>query len=297
VKKFSLIIGNFDGVHLGHQSLIREGLDLSPVVRVLSFRPHPIKFLKPNQAPTLLYDYRQQEEVLLRSGVDRLQSLQFDSELAHMTGTEFFHKKILSLNPWAVVVGDNFRFGAGRASGIEEMLKFCQESNLYFKAVSPLLADGEPVSSSRIRDHLGKGNLSMASALLGRNYGFQGIVVHGKHLARQLGYPTANIELAPEREGRLPLKIGVYAGMSAGMGPFVMNIGVNPTVQESDSSTLKVEAHFFNNSDPANLDLYGKHLSFEILHYLREEKKFNGLSELKNQIGLDIQSARKVLGL
>jgi riboflavin kinase/FMN adenylyltransferase len=297
VKKISITLGNFDGIHLGHQALIAEAKALAPSVHVLTFHPHPASVLFPGREPVLLLDYKQQREVLLSLGVSQIEVIPFAKEFAKLSGKEFFSTEILSRNPGAVVVGHDFRFGSGRQAGVSELAEYCRNSQIIFKSVPAIFAEGRVVSSTWIRECLGRGEFSKAQQLLGRPFEFVGQVVEGKKLGRTLGFPTANLRLPDERKSRLPLSWGVYAGVARDYGPFVMNLGHAPTVNQDH--ILRIEVHFLSGDNQGEFrqNLYGKEIVIGPQFFLRAEKKFSSLDDLKNQIQTDVRQARELLNL
>ena len=258
----------------------------SAEVRVLTFHPHPSEVLAPDRAPVRILDYGDQERFLIKYGARQVAGLQFTQAMAELSAREFFSHEILSLRPGTVVVGHDFRFGKARQAGATEMAEFCREAGIQFQALAPILESGKVISSTWVRDCLKSGDFNMATKLMGHCFTFSGIVVEGKKLGRTIGFPTANLELAPERKNKLPLAFGVYAGVCKAEGPFVMNVGQAPTI--SSDAKLKVELHFLN----CNKDLYGRRLEVEPQSFIRPEIKFSSLEELKKQIQNDVVAAK-----
>lgn len=282
-------IGNFDGVHLGHQQVLaqvlRKGAELELPTVVIIFEPQPREFFAGGKAPPRLTRFDEKVRLLREQGVDRVLCLTFNERLRSMTADEFVHD--LLLNGLAVqhfVVGDDFRFGCDR-SGDYNMLR--QSGERYgFSVVNTETYDvmGDRVSSSRIRNALLNNDLELACQLLGRPYRVSGRVMYGQQLGRQLGVPTANV-----RMHRFPCPLtGVYAVTVTGAGireQGICNVGMRPTV----NGTLPVlEAHLFDFEG----DLYGQLLSVEFKAYIRPEQKFEGLDKLKQQIETDIKQVR-----
>jgi riboflavin kinase/FMN adenylyltransferase len=294
VKKISITLGNFDGVHRGHQSLIQAARAYSEQVHVLTFQPHPAAILSPGRAPVRLMDYQDQKNALGQAGAAQVEVIRFSQEFSQLSGDDFFKHEIFSRSPEAVVVGEDFRFGRKREAGIRELREMCRIRGIQFQAMPPVLEGDRPISSTWIREILSQSDFSTARRLLGRPYGFSGQVVPGRMLGRTIGFPTANLKLAPERESKLPLVLGVYAGQvlidqGATAYDVVMNIGHAPTVHSDQ--VLKVEVHFLD----FNQDLYGKTLTVKPLRQLRSEQKFSDVAALRYQIGLDVESAKKIL--
>lgn len=285
-------IGSFDGVHRGHQELISRLLQSSKVWGaepvVLTFRPHPSRVLNPQRPVLRLFDDEDQRERLELLGVKVLIEEPFTPELARVGAAEFFENWLLRpLRPQALVIGHDFAFGSGREGHRDFLEKICREQQIELHVVEPILVEGAPVSSSRIRAALASGDVHDASLGLGRPYYLKGVVVAGAKRGRTIGTPTANIRPMME----FTPKFGVYVTRTrVGSQTFdsVTNIGVNPTFHDEPGAPLKVETHLFEFSG----DLYGREIRVELLQYLREEKKFSGLDALKTQIAEDMNRAR-----
>jgi riboflavin kinase / FMN adenylyltransferase len=295
-KSSVLTIGNFDGVHLGHQKLLTEVLlqsknYKSPSV-VCTFRPHPMTILKPNEPHHRLFDYRDQFEVMNQMGLDFLIEEKFSKDFSLMSAEEFLENYIEKIfNPQHLVVGYDFNFGKSRIGNTDYLRDFCQKKKWGLTVVGAYEKDGQIISSSQIRKLLEHGDLKKAEEYLGRPYYLRGPVRLGYKRGRVLGTPTANI--SPEIDF-VPRK-GVYftwAYFEDKKIPSITNIGFNPTFEHSDSY-LKVETHLFN----FDQDIYGEHLKVELCQFHRDEMKFGSLDLLKDQIAKDIQIARKYFGL
>lgn len=283
----ALAIGNFDGMHLGHQALLKkltqtaQALNLTSAV--MTFEPHPREFFTPESAPTRLSSLREKLEFFEEAGVERVYVCHFNQRFAKVTAEEFMQNILRdSLNVQAVLVGDDFRFGAKRAGSIRDFI------NAKFNLISlpqVNLVDAnsnvERVSSTRVRSALAVGELQQAAALLGRPYSVSGKVVHGAKLGRQLGFPTANVHMRHER----PALTGVYAVKLDGLNG-VANLGVRPTIAGLPKLLLEVHVIDFNG------DLYGKHVHVQFLRKIRTEMKFGSLDALKAQIAADVEVAR-----
>jgi riboflavin kinase/FMN adenylyltransferase len=283
-------VGNFDGVHLGHQALaevaVRDAHAMGGLAVVLTFDPHPSQVLSPDRAPRALMTVEQKAEVLGALGVDRLAVLPFTRELSLET-PERFARLVLreALGAAVVVVGAGFRFGHRRAGDVRALEACGQAMEFRVHAMEPVLHEGAPISSTRIREALARGDVEAARDLLGRPFRVDGTVVPGAGRGRTLGIPTAN--LRPENE-TLPGS-GVYA-CRCGSQPAaaVVNIGRRPTFGEG--ATI-VEAHLLDFEG----DLYGSRLRVEFIARLREERRFPGRQALVAQIHEDIAAARAVL--
>jgi len=282
----ALAIGNFDGMHLGHQTLLRElvryaGLN-NLASAVMTFEPHPREFFTPHHAPARLASLREKLEWCAELGVNHVFLVRFDQTFANISSQDFLqHVLIHSIRAQAVMVGEDFRFGAGRSGGVAQIA----EAGIKLITLPEVLIETsnghQRISSTAVRNALAAGELSVAHRLLGRNYSISGTVVRGQQLGRQLGYPTANVHMRHER----PALTGVYAVMLDGM-PGVANLGVRPTL--AGIPKLSLEVHLFD----FNGDLYQRHVHVEFLHKLRDEIKFADLSALKAQIAQDVAAAQ-----
>lgn len=291
-----LTIGNFDGVHRGHQELIAQLLraarrhQVAPVA--FTFNPHPVKILNPEKPVIRLFDFEDQRERLDLLGVQILVEQPFTLEFARVEARDFFENYLLKpLRPKAIVVGHDFAFGRGRSGDHEFLKKICSEHGVELLVVPALQVDGGAVSSTRIREALTAGNLDLAAHLLGRPYYLKGDVRKGEQRGRKIGVPTAN--LAPLTEFT-PLA-GVYVTRTrVGTQTFrsITNLGTNPTFESEPGAPIKVETHLFDFAG----DLYGREIRVELLKYLRPEKKFSGIDELKQQILSDLSEARMYFG-
>lgn len=282
----ALAIGNFDGMHLGHQTLLRElvryaGLN-NLASAVMTFEPHPREFFTPHHAPARLASLREKLEWCAELGVNHVFLVRFDQTFANISSQDFLqHVLIHSIRAQAVMVGEDFRFGAGRSGGVAQIA----EAGIKLITLPEVLIETsnghQRISSTAVRNALAAGELSVAQRLLGRNYSISGTVVRGQQLGRQLDYPTANVHMRHER----PALTGVYAVKLDGM-PGVANLGVRPTL--AGIPKLSLEVHLFD----FNGDLYQRHVHVEFLHKLRDEIKFADLSALKAQIAQDVAAAQ-----
>jgi riboflavin kinase / FMN adenylyltransferase len=278
----ALAIGNFDGMHLGHQALLQKLNDAAKVLNlrsaVMTFEPHPREFFAPETAPARLSSLREKLEHFAEAGVESTYVCRFNRSLAKLTPQEFMQNILReSLNAQAILVGDDFRFGAMRAGSVLDFM----EAKFNLISLPQVNLDDARVSSTRVRSALASGDFQQADLLLNRPYSMSGKVVYGAQLGRQLGFPTANVHMRHER----PALKGVYAVKLNGLNA-VANLGVRPTV--GGISKLKLEVHVLD----FNADLYGKHVHVEFVHKIRDEMKFDGLDALKAQIALDVESAR-----
>ena len=283
----ALAIGNFDGLHLGHQALLAKLLETAKQQKlksaVMTFEPHPREFFTPNQAPTRLASLREKLERFADAGVDVVYLCRFDQKFAALSSDDFIQQILLhSVNAKTVLVGEDFRFGAGRRGGIEDIAN--AGLNLISLPQVTLTENGilQRVSSTRVRNALAAGQLEVAASLLGRSYSISGKVIRGAQLGRKLGFPTANVHMRHER----PALTGVYAVKLDGLEG-VANLGVRPTV--AGVPKLLLEVHLFD----FNGDLYGHHVHVEFFQKIRDEMKFDGLPALSAQIAKDVQVARQ----
>jgi riboflavin kinase/FMN adenylyltransferase len=287
-------LGNFDGVHLGHQAVIgqlaEKAAELHLPTVVLVFEPQPQEYFRPDDAPARLTRLREKLKALQRYSVDRVCCLEFDAKLAAMPAEEFIRRILVDgLGVRYVVVGDDFRFGKNR-QGDYALLQAAGEQ--YGFAVVPMhtfTIDGERVSSTRVRKALAAGDLATVEKLLGRPYRMSGRVAHGDKRGRTIGVPTANIHL---HRKTTPVR-GVYVVEMFGLDrePLagVANVGTRPTV--NGTHTL-LEVHLFDFSQ----DIYGRYVTVNFLHKLRDEQRFASFDELKTRIFRDMDEARAWLG-
>lgn len=283
----ALAIGNFDGLHLGHQALLKQlkhaSHELGLISAVMTFEPHPREFFTPDLAPARLCAMREKLEYFAEAGIERVYICAFNHRFAKITASEFMqHILRNALNAEAILVGEDFRFGAKRAGSIADFTR--EKFNLM--SMPQVTFEGARVSSTRVRSALAEGNLEEAAKLLGRHYSISGKVVHGAKRGRQLGFPTANVHMRHER----PALTGVYAVKLNGLNA-VANLGMRPTIAGVRKMSLEVHVLDFNG------DLYGKHVHVEFLHKIRDEMKFDGLDALKAQIGLDVMEAKEFFSL
>ena len=283
-------IGAFDGVHRGHRAVIErllvQGKAMSLPTVVIVFEPLPREYLTPLQAPARLMSFREKFLILKELGVDRVLRIRFNDALRSMSADAFVDEIFAEgLGVHFVALGDDFRFGADRQGDFEfvkrrgEVLGFdCQSMNTL------TCGGGERVSSTRVREALADGDFALAQELLGRPYEISGRVVYGRQLGREMGAPTANVEL---HRLRSPLS-GVFAVEVTGAGlecaPAVANVGTRPTV--NDSIRANLEVHLLDR----DINLYGQRIAVRFKYKLREEKKFASLDELKENIQKDIDT-------
>jgi riboflavin kinase / FMN adenylyltransferase len=291
-------LGNFDGVHLGHQVVVRRAVEeaRSRGLRAVAvtFDPHPRAVLRPGSEPKLLTVLEVREELLLGCGVDEVRVIRFDLELSKKSPRDFVREVLVGeLGAGVVVVGENFRFGYKASGDVKDLDRHMRDAGGEAYAVPTyVLGDagsGEAINSTRIRMLLHDGEAREAARLLGRPYSLRGVVVEGDKRGHALGFPTANV--LPGSVALVPGR-GVYAGhVRVGEERYgaCTNVGVAPTFERRES---RVEAYLLNYEG----DLYGEVIDVTFEERLRPEKQFSGVYELKEQIARDVAEARRVVG-
>ena len=288
-REVALTIGNFDGVHRGHQAmlarLIEAADDLALASAVLTFDPHPREFFAPHAAPPRLSTLRGKLERFAAQGIERVYIARFDGALAGLAPEAFIDEVLVRrLGARWVLVGEDFRFGKARAGDLAALRGVARSFSV--EAMRTVAVDGERASSTTVRDALAAGDFARATALLGRPYTLAGRVAHGAKLGRTLGFPTANLRL----KQRPPLT-GVFAvrvhGIAAEPRAGVASLGVRPTVTERGAPLLEV--FLFDFDEP----LYGRRIVVEFLHKLRDEARFPDLDALTRQMHRDAAEARE----
>ncbi|MEM7359313.1 MAG: bifunctional riboflavin kinase/FAD synthetase [Pseudomonadota bacterium] len=283
-------IGNYDGVHLGHQHVIKTLLEQSQALNapatVITFEPLAKEFFRPGSVP-LLHSVSQRAEQLFALGIDRVLCIEFTAEFAAYSPARFVEEVLLDgLGVRYLSVGDDFRFGKDRAGDFEFLKKFGESHDFSVTAHDTFEIGGSRVSSGRVREALQNADFKLAETLLGQPYTISGVVSRGQQLGRTLDFPTANIVLEPTQTA----VNGVYAVRAIGAGEVtvngVANIGTRPTV---DGSENRLEVHLFD----FDADLYEKKLRVQVLHKIRDEQKFSSIDALKIQIAADADSARR----
>jgi riboflavin kinase/FMN adenylyltransferase len=283
-------IGNFDGVHRGHQAILarlrERAVELGVPSCVVIFEPQPREYFAPDSAPARLARLRDKVALLAAEGVDRVLCLAFNQRLSKLSAAEFVDTILVDgLGVKHLEVGDDFRFGCDRVGDFEFLQQAGLSQGFTVEAAQTVELDGMRVSSTQVREALAKADFPLAERLLGRPYRITGTVLHGQKLARQLGTPTANIQL---KRHRVPLT-GVYlvsVELDGKAWPGVANIGVRPTV--SGDGRAHLEVHLLDYAG----DLYGRRLTVEFHHKLRDEQRFASLEALKSAIDADIAAAR-----
>jgi len=284
-------IGNFDGVHLGHQEVLGQlaeragGLGLPTTL--ITFEPQPLEYFAPERAPARLTRLREKLQALWRFSVDRVLLLPFNRQLAEKTAAEFIQQILVDgLAVKYLVVGDDFRFGRGREGDFDTLVSAGAQHGFQVVNMHTYSVDGERVSSTRVREALNRGDMRAAERLLGRHYRMSGRVRHGDRLGRELGFPTANIWLHRQVT---PLE-GIFAvevfGLEREPLAAVASIGNRPTV---DGTRTILEVYIFD----FDAEIYGRYLQVSFLHKLRDQLKFDSLEALREQIARDVQDTRE----
>ena len=286
-----LTIGNFDGVHLGHQQVLQAVVEQAkqcslPSV-VMLFEPLPIEYFSPHHAPVRLMNFREKMSALQGSEVDYVLCVRFNRAFSELSAQQFVKTVLVdSLNVSHLVVGDDFRFGQQRLGDFNSLIQSGKQWGFSVTDMPTLDVAGERVSSTRIRSALAVPDLLQAKALLGKPFCFNGRVIHGQKLGRTLGFRTLNLN--PKRI-QMPVQ-GVFAVTVGGIAdtpcPGVANIGLRPTV---DGMRPSIEVHLFN----WTRDVYGAHVDVTLEKFIRPEQTFNGLDALKAQITLDAEQAKQ----
>ena len=289
-----LALGNFDGFHLGHQAVvnraIQRGFHERRRVIVATFDPHPVRFFKPDLRHFYLTTLDQRERLFAHAGADAMLVFRFDAELAS-TAAEDFISGILAeqLGVAAVVTGADFTFGRGRGGNVELLREFGRAYEIAAETVPPVMLDGTPVSSSRIRQALGAGDPAAATHLLTRPFAVEGIVEHGDARGRALGYPTANVRLGQYQRpqyGIYAVRVRVDGGDHDHAG--VASFGIRPMFEPPEEL---LEAYLFDFDG----NLYGRRIEVDLIAYLRPEAKFDSVDALVTQMRSDEARARELL--
>lgn len=291
-----LALGLFDGVHLGHQHVLRHALahatTLAGASVALTFDPHPLAVVCPDRAPRLLQPLPQRLRALQSLRLDATLVIPFTTSLASLTGDEFIRGLLREAGTVrSLSVGEGFQFGHRRSGNVQLLRELGATLGFHVHVAPPVSLGGEVVSSSRIRQYLRDGQLDQASELLGRPYALSGVVVRGDQLGRSLGFPTANLEISGLE---LPPN-GVFAVRVRRLAtdsdhPAVLNLGVRPTLARSEGE-LRFEVHLLDFEG----DLYGEELEVTFVERLRDERRFPGPDALRVQIATDITAARAIL--
>ena len=291
----ALTIGNFDGVHLGHQAMLARlraaAAERGLPAAVMTFEPHPREVFTPDQAPARLTSLREKLELLRGQGIDRVVLARFSRRFAALSAAEFIERILLAgVRARWVLIGDDFRFGAKRVGDFALLQQAGAAHGFEVESLSSVMVDGVRVSSTAVRDALAAGDMVLATKFLGRPYSISGRVVHGDKLGHELGFPTANIQM---KHNKPPLA-GIFAVELCGLDgdqrgirlPGVASLGVRPTVKQNGAPTLEV--HVFDFHDR----IYGAHVRVDFLHKLRDEAKYPDLPTLIAQIARDVAQTK-----
>lgn len=297
LKDSVLTQGTFDGVHLGHrrilETVVSEAKKIAGNSVLLTFHPHPRQHLFPNeQAPKILTTLAEKCKEVEKLGIDFMVVLPFNEYVANLSALDFVEQILIQhLKVKKMIIGYDHHFGKNRGGNLQFLLNVSRNYHFSVEEIPANEIDDIAISSSRIRKALLNGQVELAASLLGRNYGLEGIVVHGQKLGRQLGFPTANLRI-PEEEKLIP-KTGVYAMLCCvGVEKYfaVGNIGYNPTIEGKGFS---IESHLFGFQD----NLYDIAVRFELVARIRDEQKFNNVEELKEKIQQDCEKAKEIFAI
>ncbi len=287
----ALTVGNFDGVHLGHQAvlarLVEKAKSLGVPACVMTFEPHPREFFDPANAPARLTDMREKLSLFAALNIDRVHLCRFDAKFAKMDSSEFEYKIHSGLGAKWVLIGDDFHYGAKRAGNFGSMTDAGKQFGFEVEAMRSVKLGGQRISSTLVREAVKVGDFGLAKRLLGRNYSIVGRVVHGDKLGRALGYPTANIRLKHNKPPLSGIHVVEVHGISEDPVRGAASLGVRPTVVRGGNPVLEVHLLDFEG------EIYGARLRVDFLFKLRDEEKFPDLETLKARIGRDVQDARR----
>jgi len=288
-------LGNFDGFHLGHQAVVGRAIarafhERRPAI-VATFDPHPVKFFKPDLPPFRLTTLGQRERLFAHAGADAMLVFEFNAALAAMDAEEFIAEVLAKrIGAAGVVTGDDFTFGKGRTGDVALLKALGEKHGVIAEAVAQVLIEGVRVSSGRAREALVAGEIGEATRLLSRDYGIEGVVQRGDARGRELGYPTANLQLGDYQRP----KYGIYAVRvtldDGSEHPGVASLGIRPTFEPPQEL---LEAHLFGFDG----DLYGQTIEVALHAYIREERKFDDVADLVAQMKEDEAAARRLLAL
>ena len=284
-------IGTFDGVHLGHQQILKQLIDTSRKSKLksvlLTFFPHPRMVLQPDVPMHLIQTIEERERALAKTGLDYLVIHPFSAEFSRLSADDYVKRVLVQqLNVQKVVVGYDHRFGRNRTASLEDMYHYADIYDFELIEIDAKKIDSTAVSSTKIRKAIDEGNIELANTYLGQPFTLEGMIVHGDKRGRELSYPTANMDL--KNPHKIVPKQGVYlvkSNLSNRVVYGMMNIGTKPTF---DASMPSIEVHFFD----WNGDLYGQAVQVELIKWVREERKFSSVEELQTQIQADEQYCR-----
>ncbi len=301
-----VVIGNFDGVHPGHVEVLREAQTRRPDLPlvVVTFWPHPVRVLRPDRAPMLLTGLDDRIALLRAAGADRVEVVSFTPAFAQFAPEQFVTEVLLPLRPALIVVGENFRFGH-RAAGTVDTLRELGRDRFEVDALRLVRFRDEETCSTVIRDALTSGDVAHAAEHLGRPFRFTGVVAHGDHRGRELGFPTANLPVPEELacpadgvyagwverlDGRDAHGVPLADGRSAERWPAAISVGTNPTF---DGVQRRVESYVLGRTD---LELYGAPIAVEFVDRIRGQVRFDGIDALIVQMNDDVRRSHEILG-
>lgn len=284
MKQSVVVLGNFDGVHLGHQRIIKDAVSFAKkhgfICIVTTFNPHPQQFLAPKQGLKLLTTLKERKNIFKKLGADKIKVFRFNKKIHNLSGEKFIKKYIYKgLKAAFVFVGYDYVFGYNKSEDVNKLRKLGKKFGFIVKMVKPFKKDNIPVKSSTIRNFLIEGKLKKAIHFMDRPYIISGKVIPGVGRGKEIGFPTANLLIDPDK--LLPIH-GVYIG-TIGKKKCLVNIGLRPTFGHDQVSVEIFISHFHGN-------LYGKHLTVNLYKRLRNEIKFPTIEDLKNQIKKDIKT-------
>jgi riboflavin kinase/FMN adenylyltransferase len=292
----AVTIGNFDGVHLGHRTMLQRLVDVARqrglVPCAVTFEPHPREFFAPDKAPARLSSLREKLQMLRDCGIEHVHICAFNHAFSQLAATDFIDQILLDgLHAQYILIGDDFRFGAKRAGDFGLLQSHGGQHGITVAAMDSITLDSLRISSTAVRTALADGDLALAARLLGRPYSISGRVAHGDKLGRDIGYPTANIAF----KHNCPPLTGIYVVQVRGLAdtplPGVASLGVRPTVKQAAKPVLEVHLFDFDRN------IYGEHLCVDFLHKLRDEQKYDDLPTLVAQIDRDAAQAKQYFEL
>ncbi len=292
LKNPAITIGNFDGVHKGHQALFQKVKQLAEQLHgdsvVMTFDPHPLEVLFPEKAPSFITSHRRKLDLIASCGIDATIVVPFDHEFSKMSAREFVEIVLVEkIGVKAIIVGHDYRFGHSREGNIAFLRRLGEQHGFTVETVSGISVNDTVVSSTAIRTMIANGDVKHANKLLGRFFEVTGEVIPGRQRGIQLGFPTANIRMPAVTSPRTGVYV-VEAEVEGKTYGGAANLGYNPTFGDND---LSLEAHLFDFDG----DIYGKQITIRFLDRLRDELRFSGPDELAEQIAKDVATAKKVL--
>lgn len=288
----AVTIGNFDGVHLGHQAMLHQLVRIASqrglVACAVIFEPHPREFFAPDKAPARLSSLREKLQMLGECGITHVHICAFNRVFSQLAAEVFIERILVSgLQARYLLIGDDFRFGAGRAGDFALLRAHGAQNGFEVAAMDSVTLDELRISSTAVRESLAAGDLDLAGRLLGRPYSISGRVVDGDKLGRDIGFPTANIQLKHNRPPLTGIFVVHVRGLADTPLPGVASLGVRPTVKKNGRPVLEVHLLDFDRS------IYGQHVCVDFLARLRDEEKYPDVPALVAQIGRDVENARQ----